>query len=103
MLFRSRQVPREVFETVEKATLLAPPAEAFDVPLWTDAKVHPDHHVQVARALYSAPTRYIGKKLRVRADRKLVKLFLGTELIKVHPRQLPGGRSADVNDYPMEK
>lgn len=99
----TRKVPREVFETVEKATLLPPPAEAFDLPLWTDAKVHPDHHVQVARSLYSVPTRYIGKKLRVRADKKLVKLFLGTEIIKVHPRQLPGGRSTDVNDYPTEK
>ncbi len=27
-------------------------AAPFDVPTWTEAKVHPDHHVQVARALY---------------------------------------------------
>lgn len=99
----TRKVPREVFETVEKTTLLPPPAEPFDVPLWTDAKAHPDHHVQVARALYSVPNRYLGQGLRVRADKKLVKIFLGTELIKVHPRQPPGGRSTDVNDYPSDK
>lgn len=28
--------------------------------------MHPDHHVQVAYALYSAPTQYCGKRLRVR-------------------------------------
>jgi len=99
----TRQVPREVFESVEKATMKSPPEHAFDVPLWTGAKVHPDHHIQVARALYSAPNLYLRKKVRVRADKKLVKIYFGTELIKVHPRQPPGGRSTDVNDYPTEK
>ena len=99
----TRKVPREVFEAIEKPTLLPPPTEAFDVPVWSDAKAHPDHHIQVGRSLYSVPTRYLGKKLRVRVDKKLVKVFLGTELIKVHPRQAPGGRSTDVGDYPTEK
>ncbi len=61
----TRQVPRELFESVEKAAMLAPPAEPFDVPLWVDkAKVHPDHHIQVARALYSVPTLYLYKTVR---------------------------------------
>ena len=42
------------------------PTSAFDVPCWSMAKVHPDHHVQVQKALYSAPTRLIGKTLDVR-------------------------------------
>lgn len=98
------QVPRELFEAVEKAAMLPPPTEPFDVPLWVDdATVHPDHHIQVARALYSVPTLYLRKHVRVRADKKLVKIYLGTELIKVHPRQPPGGRSTDTNDYPVGK
>jgi transposase len=100
----TRQVPREVFESVEKAAMLPPPTEPFDVPLWFDsATVHPDHHIQVACALYSVPTLYLRKKVRVRIDKKLVKVYFGTELIKVHPRQPPGGRSTDVNDYPVGK
>jgi transposase len=100
----TRQVPREVFESVEKASMLAPPAEPFDVPLWVDdAKVHPDHHIQVARALYSVPTLYLRKTVRARADKKLVKIYFGTELIKVHPRKPPGGRSTDTSDYPVGK
>lgn len=84
--------------------MLAPPTEPFDVPLWVDsAKVHPDHHIQIAYALYSVPTLYLGKKVRARADKKSVKIYLGTELIKVHPRKPPGGRSTDNNDYPKEK
>jgi hypothetical protein len=41
--------------------------------------------------------------VRVRADSKLVKIFLGTELIKVHPRKPAGGRSTDPHDYPVGK
>jgi len=100
----TRQVPREAFESVEKAAMLPPPSEPFDVPLWfDDVTVHPDHHIQVACALYSLPTVYIRKHVRVRADKTLVRVYLGTECIKVHPRQPPGGRSTDVNDYPVGK
>lgn len=98
------QVPREVFEATEKATMLAPPTEGFDVPLWLEKlTVHPDHHVQVARALYSVPTLYLHKTVRARADRTTVKIYLGTELIKMHPRRPAGGRSTDPNDYPVGK
>jgi transposase len=99
----TRQVPREVFESVERATMLPPPTAPFDVPLWTEAKVHPDHHIQVGRALYSVPTRYLHKKVRVRADRCTVRIYFGTDLVKMHPRQRPGGRSTDPADYPVGK
>jgi hypothetical protein len=65
--------------------------------------VHPDHHIQVARALYSVPTLYLHKHVRVRADKKLVKIYFGTELIKVHERKPPGGRSTDTRDCPVGK
>jgi transposase len=100
----THQVPRELFESTEKAAMLPPPTEPFDVPAWIDeAKVHPDHHIQVARALYSVPSIYLGKKVRARADKTTVKIYLGTELIKVHPRTGPGGRSTDPSDYPVGK
>jgi transposase len=100
----TRRVPREVFESIEKPTMLAPPESPFDVPTWIPrAKVHPDHHVQVAHALYSVPNRYLRKHVRVRADKTQVKIYFGTELIKVHPRKAPGGRSTDSNDYPTGK
>jgi Integrase core domain len=100
----TRRVPRELFESVEKAAMRAAPDSPFDVPMWIDrAKVHPDHHIQVVHALYSVPNRYLRKYVRVRADKTNVKIYFGTELIKVHPRKAPGGRSTDANDYPAEK
>lgn len=99
----TRQVPREVFEAVERPVMQPAPSEPFDVPHWAKATVHPDYHIQLLRALYSVPWPYLGKEVRARADKKLVKIYIGTELIKLHARKLPGGRSTDVNDYPPEK
>jgi transposase len=100
----TRAVPRELFESTERPAMLPAPAEPFDVPLWVEkAKVHPDHHIQVARALYSVPSIHRNKMVRARADKTSVKIYLGTELIKMHPRQRPGGRSTDPSDYPSGK
>jgi transposase len=99
----TRQVPRIVFETQEQATLLPLGAELFDRPTWAEATVHPDHHVQFGRALYSVPTRYVGERVDVRGDRRLVRIYHRGELIKLHPTQPPGGRATDYTDYPAER
>jgi hypothetical protein len=99
----TRCVPREVFEAEEQKTLLPAPETPFDVPRWTEVKVHPDHHVQVAKSLYSLPTAYIGKKLRARLDKKTVRLYLRGELVVCHQRVAPGKRSTDLSHYPVGK
>lgn len=99
----TRRMPKEHFEAVEKSALLAAPSERYDVPLWCTPKVPRDHLAQVARALYSLPTRLIGKTLRARADRSLVRFYDGDALVKTHARQPPGGRSIDPADFPSEK
>jgi len=96
----THRVPRVVFETEERATLLPAPTVPFDRPTWAEATVHPDHHIQFQRAIYSVPTRYVGQRVSVRGDRKLVRIYHRQELIKTHPRQAPGGRSTDYADYP---
>ncbi len=97
----TRAMPRDVFEREELPLLRAAPTDTYDVPHWADAKVHPDHHVQVLKSLYSVPTRFIGKTVRVRADRRTVRIYLRTEMIKAHPRVAVGKRSTDPNDYPQ--
>ena len=99
----TRKVPREVYLSDEKPCMLPAPTEPYDLPLWSTAKVHPDHHLQAQRALYSVPTRFIGKTVQVRSDGKLVRVYLGAELVKVHPRKQPGERSTDPSDYPPNK
>lgn len=99
----TRQLPRIVFETTEQTTLLPLAPAPFDRPTWAHCTVHPDHHVQFRRALYSVPTRYIGQRVEVRGDRQLVRLYQRGTLIKVHPAQPPGGRATDYADYPAER
>lgn len=100
---RTLRMPREHFEAVERATLLPAPSAAYDVPLWCTPKVARDQHAQVARGLYSLPMRWVGHTLSARADSVTVRFYHGAELVKTHPRQLPGGRSTDPNDFPAEK
>jgi len=72
-------------------------------PTWSQAKGHPDHHIQVKRALYSVPWPHIGHYVDVRMDRSTVRIFCKTELVKMHPRQVPGARITDPKDYPPSK
>jgi hypothetical protein len=95
--------PIEVFEADEQPRLRPAPNGAYDVPIYATAKVHRDHHIEVAKALYSVPSHLIGRRVEVRADRVLVRIFDRGQLVKTHPRQPPGRRSTDPNDLPSHK
>jgi transposase len=101
----TRRLPRVVFEDEERKHLQPYDGVPYDVPLWREVTVHPDHHVSVQYALYSAPSTTCppGSKLEARCDRTLVRLYRRSELVKVHPRQPKGGRSTDADDYPPER
>ena len=94
--------PAEVFAAHE-ADVLLPVPERYDVPVFKTCKVHRDYHLEIGKALYSVPKVYIGQYLDVRADSVLVKMFHKGQLVKVHPRQRPGGRWTDPDDLPAEK
>ena len=95
--------PAEVFALEEQHLLLPAPSERYDLPTYAHPKVHRDHHIEVAKALYSIPGDLIGRHVDVRADRHLVRVWFRGQLVKVHPRKPPGGRSTDPADLPAEK
>ncbi|MCX4239077.1 IS21 family transposase [Paraliomyxa miuraensis] len=100
----TQRKPLEVFEQSERSKLLPLLRPRFDPPTWsTDLKVHTDHCINFDKALYTVPTRHVGKHVDARGDSKLVRIYLKGELIKTHPRKPQGGRSLDHNDYPKEK
>ncbi|MCC6436921.1 MAG: IS21 family transposase [Acidimicrobiales bacterium] len=92
--------PAELFGLEEQPRLLPAPASHYDVPIYATAKVHRDHHIEVAKALYSVPGNLIGQRVDVRADRQLVRIYARGQLVKTHPRQPPGRRSTDPADLP---
>lgn len=96
-----RERPLVRFET-EKPALQPLDRPRFDPPVWVKCKVHPDHHIQFDKSIYSVPNKYLRKRVWVRADLKLVRIYFDGELIKTHSRKPPGGRSTDYDDYPEE-
>lgn len=104
----TQRLPRECFEAEERACLLPAPTAPYELPLWCDPKVGRDQHAQVAKAIYSLPRdfageRLVGRRLRARADRTTVRFYFKRQLVKIHPRQPPGGRSTDAADFPPER
>jgi transposase len=92
--------PIEAFRTEELPRLLCLAGAPFDIPKWSEPKVHRDFHVEVDKAIYSAPHRLIGQRVKARRDQATVKLYFRGELVKVHPRKAPGQRSTDPADLP---
>ncbi len=78
------------FVEVEQPALgpLAP--EAF--PFFDSGvrSVHPDGHVEVRGSFYPAPAHLLGKKVQVRWDRNLVRLYHEQVLVGVHARVAAG-------------
>jgi hypothetical protein len=99
----TNRLPKEHFLSEELAHLNPPPNERYDTPLWATPKVARDHMAQVANALYSLPTKYIGLRLRARADSQTVRFYKDGAVVKVHPRKPKGGRSIDRDDFPLHK
>ncbi len=79
------------FLAVERAALRPLPPERF--PSFQEARrtVHRDGHVEVERAYYSVPTEYLARRVWVRWDGRLVRVFNDKfEQIAVHARHEPG-------------
>lgn len=57
----------------------------------------------MANALYSLPTKYIGQRLKARADGQTVRFYKNGAVVKVHTRKPRGGRSIAYDDFPTHK
>lgn len=100
----THEAPRIRFERDEKAVLKGLPVHRFEMPLWKECTVHPDHHVVFEKSYYSVPTRFVGKKVWVRGGLMMVDIFCKDIQIKTHPTaHRPGTWRTDLNDYPEGK
>jgi transposase len=100
----TRQQVAQVFEEVERPTLLPLPAERF--PCFQEAQriVSRDGHIEVVRAYYSVPPEYLGRTVWVRWDARLVRVFNDRlEQIAVHARHEQGRFSTQAAHIAREK
>ena len=83
---------RSRFLELEHSTLQPLPLRAYEFGKWKKSKVHPDYHIEVARAYYSVPYRLIGQIVDVRLTAQALEIFHRGELIAAHARAPERGR-----------
>jgi transposase len=87
----TRQQVGKLFREVEQAALQALPRDRFPFFHEGQRTVHRDGHVEVAKAYYSVPPEYLGRRLWVRWDARVVRIFDPRfEQLALHVRQEPG-------------
>ena len=100
----TRQAPWQVFHTVERAQLQPLPEKPFHLLAIKPVKVHRDCHITLDGNYYSAPHRYLGRRLDAHIHEKMIYLYDGTELVTSHLRSFGAGHwRTRLDDYPPEK
>jgi transposase len=100
----TRKQVGKLFVEVERPALQPLPPERFPFFHEGQRTVNRDGHVEVARAYYSAPPEYLGRRIWARWDSRLVRLFnTRMEQIAVHVRLEPGRFSTDRRHIVSEK
>jgi transposase len=99
-----RQQVGKLFTDVERPALRALPIERFPFFHEGQRAVHRDGHVEVDKAYYSVPPEYLGLRLWVRWDSRLVRIFdQHLQSIAVHVKKEPGGFSTQRDHLAAEK
>lgn len=100
----TRQHVGRVFREVEQPALRPLPTERFPNFHEAQRSVNRDGHVEVAKAYYSAPPEYLGRRLWVRWDARTVRIFNQRfEQIALHVRHEPGKFSTLGEHLAIEK
>lgn len=87
----TRKQVGKVFREVEKPALLPLPAGRFGFFREAQRSVHRDGHVEVAKAYYSVPPEYLARRVWVRWDGRVVRIFNERmEQIAFHAQRDPG-------------
>jgi transposase len=97
-----RQV-REMFDE-ERPFLLPLPLGRFEYYRILERRVHPDGHIEVARAYYSAPLRYVGRTVVVHVGRLWLRILdpASRLCVREHEVTRPGGRRTVSADLPRQ-
>src|SRR5438034_1719278 len=99
----TKQIPLALFDEIERTALRPLPVSPWELAEWKQAKLHPDCHVVLAGAYYSAPHRLIGQRLWVRATPWKVELYQEYALVATHRRARPGQRRTLLAHLPPDK
>ena len=100
----TRQQVQKAFAERECQALLPVPPERFAFFHEGQRTVNRDGHVEVDKAYYSVPPEYLSRRVWVRWDGRLVRVFNARmEQIAVHAQHEPGRFSTDVKHIASRK
>lgn len=91
------------FLEVERPALQPLPVERFGLFEVGTRTVHPDGHVQVEGAFYSAPHTLVGEEVRVQWDERLVRVYARGQCVAVHSRAPVGTFATQKDHRPIHK
>ena len=94
---------RSRFVQLDQPALRPLPPRAYEFAEWRQCKVHPDYHIEVARAYYSVPYRFIGERVDVRLTAHAIEIFRGGTLIAAHARARERGRRSTSAPHRPER
>ena len=100
----TRQQVGKVFLEVERPALQSLPRERFPFFHESQRTVHRDGHVEVDRAYYSVPPEYLARRVWVRWDSRLVRIFnQQLQQIALHVKHEPGRFSTQREHIASQK
>ena len=89
MSFRGRNYSRtSLFKEVESQILDPLPSKRYELKDYANGTVHKNSHIYLSKDkhYYSAPYRYIGKKVRIVFSNSVVEIYYRQERIAIHTR-----------------
>jgi hypothetical protein len=86
-----RKSRRELFETIERASLTPLPSARFEYSEWKRARVNLDYHVAFDEHLYSVPYSLVHEEVWIRATHDTVEVLHRGTRVASH-RRVRGGR-----------
>lgn len=89
MSFRGRSYSRStLFKEIEQQALDPLPSKKYELKDYAKGTVHKNSHIYLSKDkhYYSAPYKYIGKKIRIIFSNSLVEIYYKQERIAIHTR-----------------
>lgn len=85
--FQKREGNRnQAFIEIDKPALMPLPSNRYEVAHFKETSVPFNYHVEYEGFFYSVPHEHISTPCSVRASKRMIEIFIGTERIAVHER-----------------
>lgn len=100
----TKKVPKELFDKEEKPLLKPLPLQDFTIPEILIRKAGHDCHITVGNNYYSIPYEYVGKRVEVHQDDKLLQIYHEDKMIALHKKcESKGEFITNESHYPKYK